>query len=377
MKANLLVAGITVAVILLIAEVALRLFSMGYPLWTEADIWTGWRLRPSASGWQRDEGEAWVRTNDAGWRDMDRATQKPANTLRIAVLGDSFVEGRQVGDEETLTAVAEKALSVCATLNGSKAEVLNFGVSGFGTAQELLALQQYVWPYQPDVVVLAFTPGNDVRNNSLILEGPAMKPVASVSGSQLAIDMGFRELPAFRKQMGWHRRLGADLVSSSRVLQLLYRATRSSPAPAVATESGEAGIDEEIYRVPTGAWAEAWDLTEILIAAMQEQVRSRSAKFLLMTTTQGVQVDPDPGKRAAAAKQLGVEDLFYAEHRLESLAKRQGFPVLALAPLLAKKAESSKAHYHGFSNTALGTGHWNAAGHRVAGEALAEALCNP
>ena len=40
---------------------------------------------------------------------------------------------------------------------GKQVEVINFGVSGYGTAQELLTLRQKVWDFSPDIVVLAFT----------------------------------------------------------------------------------------------------------------------------------------------------------------------------------------------------------------------------
>ena len=33
-------------------------------------------------------------------------------------------------------------------------EVLSFGVSGYSTAQELLALRQHVWQFDPDIVLI-------------------------------------------------------------------------------------------------------------------------------------------------------------------------------------------------------------------------------
>ena len=52
-----------------------------------------------------------------------------------------------------------------------RVEVLNFGCDGYGTAQEFILLRDRVWRYAPDVVVLAVFTGNDIRNNSLVLEG--------------------------------------------------------------------------------------------------------------------------------------------------------------------------------------------------------------
>ncbi len=72
---------------------------------------------------------------------------------------------------------------------------------------------------------------------------------------------------------------------------------------------------------------------------------------------------------------LGLEGLFYPDERLSALAHKAGIPILNLAPILQAKAESSGAYFHGFRAGALGTGHWNATGHRVAGELIADQVC--
>jgi len=68
--------------------------------------------------------------------------------------------------ENTFWAVMEDRLKGCNAFAGKQIEVLNFGVSGYGTAQELLSLRQDVWDYQPDMVLLAVTTGNDISDNS-------------------------------------------------------------------------------------------------------------------------------------------------------------------------------------------------------------------
>jgi hypothetical protein len=73
-------------------------------------------------------------------------------------------------------------------------------------------------------------------------------------------------------------------------------------------------------------------------------------------------------------ERLGVHDLFYPDLRIKALGDREGFPVLNLAPLLQAYAEQHKVFLHGFG-TNMGSGHWNAEGHRLAGEAIAHKLC--
>ncbi len=60
------------------------------------------------------------------------------------MLGDSFTSAVQVPDQETFIAVMEKELGKCAALKNKKVEGVNFGVDGYGTAQQLLTLREKV-----------------------------------------------------------------------------------------------------------------------------------------------------------------------------------------------------------------------------------------
>ena len=60
---------------------------------------------------------------------------KPPNTFRIAVIGDSFAEALQVDLDHTFWSVMERKLAEGWRGNGQRVEVLNFGVSGYGTAR--------------------------------------------------------------------------------------------------------------------------------------------------------------------------------------------------------------------------------------------------
>jgi len=99
-------------------------------------------------------------TNSQGFRgSAEYRIPKPSGVFRMIVLGDSVTLGHGVEDGETFAAVAELALS-----RSGPVEVINMGISGFGTAEELIQLQQVGARYQPDVVVLAYFP-NDPYNN--------------------------------------------------------------------------------------------------------------------------------------------------------------------------------------------------------------------
>lgn len=96
------------------------------------------------------------------------------------------------------------------------------------------------------------------------------------------------------------------------------------------------GLDDAIYCKPTDqVWQEAWQVTEILIDTMHDEVTRKGAKFLIVTLTNGIQVDPDPALRTQFMEHLRVKDLFYPDYRIKELGEREGIPVLTFAGLPA------------------------------------------
>jgi hypothetical protein len=265
--------------------------------------------------------------------------------------------------------------------------VLNFGVSSYGTAQQLLTLRYRAREYAPDVVMLAFLPSNDVRNNSAALEGWKARPFFRLKGGELLADNSFRDDPAFqrRKQQTQDHAFLLDLR-----LHQLVRKVRDgqyhgwNDAPAVAALArGEApalrepGIAERAFLPPKdGAWQEAWRLTDRLIEAVHAEARSFDARFVLVVLTSGAAVYPDKSVRQRYTSALGVNDLFYPDRRLRRLGREKGFEVVSLGPAMQQRADESGAYFHGFSNTQMGLGHWNAEGHKAAAAIVAEHFCN-
>ncbi len=364
-----------------VAEIALRIAGISFPYFTEVDDVTGFALRPGAEGWQMQEGKAYVKINSAGMRDREHATEKPANTFRIAVLGDSYAEARQVDVKDTFWAVMEQDLKTCTALKGKTPEVLNFGVSGFGTTQEALLLQSgKVSLYDPDFVLLAFTTGNDVLNNSKALEANTQKPYFTMNGGKLKLDDFFRETPYFRRQNSGLVRAALWMHSHSRMLQLLNRARAALRERSVtetdAPKGFEQGIDRDVYKTPTDPWwIEAWNITEHVLLQMRDTMTAWNTRFAIATLSSGIQVYPDPAVRSSFMKSIGVTSLFYPDERIAAFGKKHEIPVLTLAPRLQKLADQTGTFFHGFKGQSLGEGHWNEEGHRIAGQKMAAFVC--
>jgi lysophospholipase L1-like esterase len=129
----------------------------------EPDRVLGWKEVPGLTWqwagrfWYGDEFSVTIHTNSQGFRDAEREPTKPPRVVRVAVLGDSYVEALQVPLEKRSTELLEERLNRAAGAEGRggrRVEVLNFGISGYGLGQELLAWQEHASHYDPDYALV-------------------------------------------------------------------------------------------------------------------------------------------------------------------------------------------------------------------------------
>ena len=89
-----------------------------------------------------------VQTNSLGFREKEYPVERRPGVKRIAVLGDSFTFGVGVPFNEVFSKRLEAAL------NGT--EVINFGVPGYNTTNELATLREVAAKFQPDLVIVGY-----------------------------------------------------------------------------------------------------------------------------------------------------------------------------------------------------------------------------
>ncbi len=378
---SLILGGIVFA--LLLVEIGLRIAGISFPIFYTADWDRGWALPPNTSGWFTEEGKSFVRVNNDGLNDREHAIAKPAGTIRIAVLGDSYTEAMQVPREQNFCSVLERQLRGCDALQGKQTEVMNFGVGGYGTAQELLTLREKVWKYSPDIVVLVVCWSNDINDNSPPLDEYPYRPYFVYRNGELVLDSSFRNSRSYQiHSTGW------QLIPWSRVVQVVKRVKdviiqgrrRSHGVERYPHVEGFGPTDlpdyATLFHEPTDpAWKEAWRVTEGLIALMRDEVSSKGADFLVVTIDDEIQAFPDPEVRDRVMKAYGIQDMFYPNNRLENFCRRNGIKFLDLGHVFQAWAVTHHIFLNGFENTHLGMGHWNAAGHRLAGERIAQEVC--
>jgi hypothetical protein len=291
------------------------------------------------------EGVVHIQINSAGFRDRERAIRKPPDTLRVAILGDSMTMGGQVAGRETFSAVVERELAACPRLNGRAVEALNFGVDGYGTAQELMTFRYHARQYAPDIVVLAVYTGNDIVNNSLRLGGDAGRPYFVRKNGALVLDASFRDSPWYRLRKAWVGRVVSGMFAHSRLLQVVLRARK-----VVRERLGRRVADPEyaLYKVATDPnWAEAWQVSEGLLVAVRDEVAKNAARLLVVTVSNGIQVHPDKSRRDKFLRECAGCELLYPDVRIRDLGERYAFRVVNLAPTLQSLAEQKHMFLHG------------------------------
>jgi hypothetical protein len=311
--------------------------------------------------------------NSHGFRDRERSYEKPANTFRILVLGDSQVEALQVAFEDTFTAILEKALNAesCKT----QFEVLAFGLSGFGTAEEYIRYMNFGIDYSPDMVILAVTTANDIQDNSKFLSWEMTREYFNFDEKgNLVLDRSLVDaydssltLPKrFFQALKRHSYL-ASLVSERWFLlkQLSSRErfeeAHSSPGNALRNTKLSEFSELNIYLPDMSSrWREAYQITKALILKLKSAVEQNGSKFVLVTLTNAEQVHPEQGEEFS--KQYGLNFDYDQPNRiLGEFAKQELITTLQLMPTFRKYHIETGQYLHGFGSSTIG--HWNERGH--------------
>jgi len=217
-----------------------------------------------------------VEHNRMGFRDVDH---RPKAGPRILFLGDSFVWGFDVEQAERFT---ERLRELAPAW-----EVVNAGVSGYGTDQELLLLQRVHDTFRPDVVFLVYC-NNDSGDSSTNLRYGGYKPyfVAGEGGLE-------------------RRGVPVPVSLSYRHAQhpLLFRSYAVRAAALVAQASFGDGI------------VQVRDPTDAIIGEMHRWVKARGSRFAV-----GLVSDNADLRRTCKRRRISFVDLDGAERYPEHAA---------------------------------------------------------
>ena len=212
----------------------------------------GWFPEPSSERTIEGTRSFFVRHNARGFRDAEHGAKEAP---RLLVLGDSFVWGFDVEEDERFTARIGERLPGW--------EVLNLGVSGYGTDQELLLLRRELAHYAPEIVLLVFAEENDREDNTRNRRyGPYYKPyfVRGASGHEVRGTPVPQPLPYLARAHPW--------LFSSLVVRAVCQAWLDARHPVV--------------QVP--------DESEQLVLAVRREAEAQGARFALGVQGRGTEM---------------------------------------------------------------------------------------
>ena len=356
-------------------EATVRMLHLVQDRFWEPDPLLGVRHIRGKSGWWTQEDHEFrvpVQMNAHGLRDVDHAYAKPVGRARVLVLGDSFVEALQVPLEQSLG-------RRLATILGDRFEVISAGVSGYGTASQSLFLQTEGWRYDPDIVVVAFFPGNDVKNNSPTMED-IIPPVYDAEGNLQRVSSPFGGDPSvWQTRKSWRDRSDAYRFTRQILLQHpalagpLHRwGVLGADKPLQPHERDGVPIDYEVFGTePSAEWQAAWDHTFHLLADIRASVQQHGRRLLVVVIPPRYLVYPAWWGEVLAshpAMSGRAWDVSGPTKRIVEWCARQAIACLDLAPVFIAAAHHSTPLYFHHD------GHWTVAGHELAAQTLTRFL---
>lgn len=281
-----------------------------------------------------------MRTNSKGIRsDVEYPYAKPVGTKRIVVLGDSFGMGYEVELEDTFTQVMRQNL-----INemGQNIEVINLSVSGYGTAEQLLMLQNEGIKYQPDLVLVTWhnTDTDDnirsnlfkVENNQLVRNSETYLPGIEIREFLYQFSF-YRWLAGESHFYNWFRGWAANTIKA-----LLVKRNDAPEKPQALNKDDEVALSKQPSRKEV--------LSLLLLKEIEKVADNNQANFLILEI---------PKRKNRVDFRPSLNDFL-----------RSDFKVFSPITVLTKQAQKGHLIYHEQSH-----GHFTPFGCRVIGRLLA------
>jgi hypothetical protein len=302
------------------------------------------RYAPNQTGvWRvRNEIAAPFSINAQGWNSGfgDYAVQRRPGVERIAVIGDSYVEGFQVPHDESLA----EQISTVMSAAGQPTEVYRFAISGAPMSHYLYIAEHEVPKYHPDWIVVVLV-DNDYDDSFRFRPGrytSAFQKLRTENGRVTG------EIPPAPWTSSW-----GDLFRQTAIMRFLafrwqLKPERLSGAMFPDARAEAADPDADIRAV-----------TDYAIARLDAVARKMGARLLIVVNGDVGAIYSGAGEtRARALNRIAAE-----------AAAAHGVTFLDLDTAFATDWRANRRPLN-FSSD----GHWNARAHALAGAAIARFL---
>ena len=328
-------------------------------------------FRPRAElNYVRGEFSQQIKFNSEGFRDKERDYFSKNETIyRIAFLGDSFVSALEVSEENRTSNILEKELNK--QFNSSKNikvkfEVLNLGINGYSTEQELLQLEKKIINYNPDLIILNYYIGNDQIDNY-------ERKIFEFKEGKLSVNQN----RIFSQR--WPRSIFYFLTGKSHLISLIFNNyqriisyfnhSASDIRKEVGAGSGKEFIELSILKNETEMSKTIWQKTELLLKNISSFAEEKDKKFVVIIIPDRIQENEKDLKYLLSANNFSESDIDIErpQKTLTGFFEKEKINYLDLLPVLKNK--SSEIHYgEDF--------HWNEKGHKLVAEKILQKLIN-
>jgi SGNH hydrolase-like domain, acetyltransferase AlgX len=315
-------------------------------------VWRGWPRTDMSTYFNlpfRADHAITFTTDSRGFRnptDLSRAD--------VALIGDSYVEGWGLSDEETISARLAARLHV---------QVANLGTAGYGSIQELKVLEKDAVPLAPRLVAWFFFEGNDLDDDQNFENAMVDKP----SGARGAESPGEPFLRRWRNFV--------DRSFTWNVFQQLRQATDRVVPNRIGTYGwfrDASGRQHQIYFYDFYATRPVTDFerqrlvtTAATLRRASDECRTRGIDFVVYYVPIKFRVYRDvvrfpPGSPCERWKPWDLEDAVH------TLCDRAGVRMISLTGPMRQAAHRGALLYQPADS------HWNAAGAQFVADLVAQ-----
>jgi lysophospholipase L1-like esterase len=339
-----------------------------YPAMFEDSDYLPYRLRRGYSGrLATREFDTSVRINSRGYRGEEFAAEK-GDVFRILAIGDSYTFGWGVEDNQTYAALLRERLS--SRHPSRRIEVINAGFAAcYSPDTYYLYLKREGLALEPDLIVVGVYVGNDLDSpaafeNEWLEQDAEGLPLrirnrhSHVVGNMLLP----RDVP-LRYRVPLLRRLHlfqglADLWWA------LKPALQSSLRASATLHAASSGSDERVPYIYRMTYDDRTNTVmrrvESLFSGMQRLADEARVPLVFMIIPERVQLTGNALNRLPA-------DIGKPQRLLGEFFEREGLRSVDLLPWLTPAAADQSLYFPL-------DGHWNAAGHEIGAQRLADAL---
>lgn len=310
-----------------------------------------------------------VEINSQGWPDVEHTIEKPNDTYRILILGDSFVENIQVPLEKRFFRQLERSLNeshFAEKFGKQKVEIIALGRGNTGTNQQYLMLRDFGLKYSPDLVIQAFLTANDIKNNSFELENDPYLPFFELNDNQLI------ELPHQKRSERPYAAIKDDIkhIRLVEILLILRQTYRERNYANLI----DYPIDYHVYDTEYNErYKYAWEVTQALLMKTKQLTEESGSRYMLVTLANNEQVNKDVWESLLETypsmnnSQLVIDK---PDMLIHTFCEKHNFECYFMLPYFQEfvsQNTNSSTHYR-FD------GHWNETGTNLAAEYLLNIL---